>query len=468
MKLPCIAMQQALLYTCVALALIHAANGQDGFDPTQWAALSTPGGHSPIWHEWHDNVPDYVQWATGPNQNLGAACDARRTSDATPVDAWEGCAVVWLAEVQDTFTAKQLPATEQDGYQNTQHYKKAWNFDKPRGFQGDAMPIAGTDLDATCYVVKKDGEWVLGYEEGGGDAIIPCKPCTGAFEFTSAMLMTATQAQLQSYCNMCYQASCTHAWTHSPKDCGYGYCVGSGWSTILPLSMQATPAYHCHLTMSNNPGSCQYLQKTQHEKVGYNMSSATICGWQNIRDFRLTDCDCTRQNGTSNGCNLVECWKMAAQGIVCGNCGSTCNSRARKVVFHLPGSPESDARYYGACAAARTLRDTQPGTATQKEAERFCAEAVLCQQPAGSVATINTTSQSCNTYCQLSRSGALGATDPRCPVQARRRSLLSDDGSEESLDDADSVEDSVEVIGDEGIEEVPENDPGVRGRRMLQ
>eukprot|EP00899_Mesostigma_viride_P025480 jgi/Mesvir1/6116/Mv00822-RA.2 len=304
--------------------------------------------------------------------------------------------------------------------------QNAWSFNKPLGFKDDALPIPGTDMDATCYIFMLNGTYQIGYEEGDGDSIVPCNPTQGGFPFTNAMLMTATREELQEYCNMCYQATCSKAYSHDPRSCGSGYSVGQGSGVVVNVSLQATPAYHCHLTMSND-GACEYVQYKQHETARqYYMPSAVICGWQNLKDFKVMDCDCTLVAGTDNGCGVVECWKMAAEGIACGNCNGCQNSDAREYIFGLydPGSWQTDAFYHGSCGLARYLRGTQPNSTAHKQAERMCAEAILCPQPQNSTATINLTQNQCALYCQMANAGEKLANDFRCPLPNPARRLL--------------------------------------------
>eukprot|EP00899_Mesostigma_viride_P025479 jgi/Mesvir1/6115/Mv00822-RA.1 len=425
---PCRGTQQVWLCVCLALAVVHGTAGQ-AFDASQWTALTAnPTAHSPLYEEWRETRP-HVFWAEGPGQHMGQVCDVWRTPETTEwplVDQWEGCATLFLSEVQGNFTVKNLPANQQNNFHNTQKYKNAWSFNKPLGFKDDALPIPGTDMDATCYIFMLNGTYQIGYEEGDGDSIVPCNPTQGGFPFTNAMLMTATREELQEYCNMCYQATCSKAYSHDPRSCGSGYSVGQGSGVVVNVSLQATPAYHCHLTMSND-GACEYVQYKQHETARqYYMPSAVICGWQNLKDFKVMDCDCTLVAGTDNGCGVVECWKMAAEGIACGNCNGCQNSDAREYIFGLydPGSWQTDAFYHGSCGLARYLRGTQPNSTAHKQAERMCAEAILCPQPQNSTATINLTQNQCALYCQMANAGEKLANDFRCPLPNPARRLL--------------------------------------------
>eukprot|EP00899_Mesostigma_viride_P025487 jgi/Mesvir1/6122/Mv00827-RA.1 len=407
------AMRSAWLCTCLALAILSACAAQS--DPVPY--------HSNLYNEWRTSRP-HVFWAEGPGQRMGQVCDVWRTPATSvwpAVDAWEGCATLFLAEPNGNFTVKDLPANQQNNFQNTQKYNMAWAFDKPLGLKEDALPIAGTDMNAVCYLFNLDGRLQMGYEEGDGDSIVPCNPDQGSFAFNSTNLLTATPQQLQTYCDMCYQSVCSSSYSRDPRSCGSGYQVGTAntGNVLLNLTGQATPAYHCHLTMSNE-GACDYVQYKQHETARqYYMPSAVVCGWQSLKQFKVTECDCTRVAGTDNGCGALECYRMAAQGFACANCNSCSSSDSREYIFGLynKNSYSSDARYHGSCGLARYLRETEYNTAAHKQAERLCAEAILCPQPAlNSTAAINLTQSSCALYCQLTNTVYEMAMDTRCPA----------------------------------------------------
>ena len=52
------------------------------------------------------------------------------------------------------------------------------------------------------------------------------------------------------------------------------------------------------------------------------MDYSIMCGWEGIKEYNLTQCDCTAEAGTANNCQREHCLGMASTaGVVCGNCG---------------------------------------------------------------------------------------------------------------------------------------------------
>ena len=91
---------------------------------------------------------------------------------------------------------------------------------------------------------------------------------------------------------MCYSSVCSAARSRDPKSCNTGargaqVAVGANAGTnndiTAELVGQATPSYHCHLTLADD-SACDYVQWDQHEESrDYYMQYGVLCGWENVR-----------------------------------------------------------------------------------------------------------------------------------------------------------------------------------------
>lgn len=345
---------------------------------------------------WKEITAKYGEWGVGIDpekgtpERRGQICDpTRRFGDAEyPADPYMGCSVVFISDPTDDFTVKNLPANQQNNFQNTQHYNAAWNFHR-EGFKGDSLPRSNQDINPVCYIAKVNGQVVLGYEEGNGDALLPCPGNEHGFPFTEAEILDPN-ADLVEMCSMCYQAVCTGR--SDPRACGSGVEVGDDGEMIE----QATPAYHCHLTMASE-GACDYVQFHQHEySREYYMNYSVLCGWENIREMNLTYCDCTAVAGTANNCGRQHCLDMAATaGVACGNCGGCSRERSRDGIF----TPIELGPWNGHCAAAQTA-----ATQDQKDYHRMlCSRGLFCRRGEGVEASNweSLTSSGCEFHCSV-------------------------------------------------------------------
>eukprot|EP00951_Prasinocladus_malaysianus_P002314 scaffold16403_cov34-Prasinocladus_malaysianus.AAC.1 len=148
-------------------------------------------------------------------------------------------------------------------------------------------------------------------------------------------------------------------------------------------------------------GACDFVHWDQHvESRSYLMESGVVCGWQRVRELQITHCDCTRRAGTNNNCGTDECSEMALAGVVCGNCGATCNQdRAYEGVFGLTGMPDE---YEGSCGHAIKMKDTHgEGSNEYIEAKQQCIKGLHCRDATNGNDADSITSAGCEYYCDL-------------------------------------------------------------------
>jgi hypothetical protein len=335
---------------------------------------------------WMEVTSRHGIWGVGmEHQRRAQVCDPWVSKQDLIVhpDNEQGCAVVFISDPTDNFTVGMLPANQQNNFQNTWHYESAWTLHR-KGFKADSLPRAPQDMDPVCYVANVNGTIVLGYEEGNGNSLLPCPGGRRAYPFTESEIMNADEAQLEDMCSMCYQSVCTGNGKTDPQSCGYWKgdgkeIEGDDDETRATLIKQATPAYHCHLTMADD-GACDYVQYEQHEySRKYYMNYSVLCGWKAIKEMNLTFCDCTAQRGTPNNCQRQHCLSMAMEGIVCGNCGGCSQTRAKEAIF-LPryedGRDSETDPYRGVCADVR-LATTE---AERYQAEINCSASLNCRR----------------------------------------------------------------------------------------
>ncbi|KAK3275510.1 hypothetical protein CYMTET_16363 [Cymbomonas tetramitiformis] len=366
-------------------------------------------------------------WAEGPGERLGQICDPWRgpgDTDFSADDALEGCVVVWYSAAHDNFTVADLPLDQQNNFQNTQHYKVAWNYHQS-GMKATSLPRPAEDIDPVCYVVNHEGNITLGYEEGNGDRLLPCPGARGGAPFTEQQILGASDAELQDFCTQCYQGVCTRQRSTNPRNCGGdregGVEVGAGDEDddIVQMVRQVDSAYHCHLTMADE-GACDYVQYNQHEASrAYNMSSGVLCGWEQIRVLNITYCDCTIARDRANSCNRNECLRMATNGVVCGNCGGCDQNAAYEQIFGAVGEFGASP-YAGVCAMASEA----PTSEEREEAKMLCSQGLFCRSS-------NLGSSGCVFHCERF------PEDPKCTAadevsDKSARKLLELAGFEES------------------------------------
>jgi hypothetical protein len=109
--------------------------------------------------------------------------------------------------------------------QNTQHYHAAYNY-HGSGFKSRSLPLAPLDMEPVCYIADLNGTTVLGYEEGNGGDLLPCPSALGAYPYTEAQITNATDEELKTMCNACYQSVCTFNNREDPRDCGNSWHSG--------------------------------------------------------------------------------------------------------------------------------------------------------------------------------------------------------------------------------------------------
>lgn len=165
---------------------------------------------------------------------------------------------------------------------------------------------------------------------------------------------------------------------------------------IVQMVRQVDSAYHCHLTMADG-GACDYVQYNQHEESrDYNMSSGVLCGWEQIRVLNITYCDCTISRDRANNCNRNECFRMATNGVVCGNCGGCDQSLAYEQIFGAVGEFQASA-YAGVCAMASEA----PTPEQRQQAKMLCSQGLFCRSS-------NLRSSGCVFHCERF------PEDPKC------------------------------------------------------
>mmetsp|Transcript_25198 Transcript_25198/g.79739 ORF Transcript_25198/g.79739 Transcript_25198/m.79739 type:complete len:441 (+) Transcript_25198:140-1462(+) len=414
----------------VVLVALAGAGDATSSLVARWKAVAEEVG------QWSPITDDY----TYQDLRLGQICDVYRTKDDDPnvdlTDNQPGCVVIWAADPTDNFTTAHLPLNQQNNFLNTQHYEAAWNFDRA-GFKAKTLPRANEDIDPVCYILNVNGTIALGYEEGNGDGATPCPSgVRGAFPFTEEEITTATPEQLAEMCSMCYSSVCSAAGSRDPKSCNTGargaqVAVGANAGTnndiTAELVGQATPSYHCHLTLADD-SACDYVQWDQHEESrDYYMQYGVLCGWENVRKLNITYCDCTREAGRANGCGREEGHMMALQGVVCGNCNGVSESRTYDMIF---GITEDSDSYSGACARAYFSNDPVD--------RMLCSKGMFCRD--GQSITGSDCRDHCSMYkdldCRCPDSAA--APCPDDPAAPARKLLELDSGSS-----ADSVEPSI-------------------------
>ena len=386
-------------------------------------------------------------------ERIGQVCDhyLRVDEDVTlqgkGPDIGKGCIAVWVADKHDNFTVGNLPANQQDNFLNTQLYKKAMQFsDDAMGLRAGSLPIPGRDWDPVCYITTLMVEnWegvaqnrtVLGYEETNGDRMLPCPGAREGLNFTEEQIKGATDGELQSMCEACYQSVCSGEGATDARNCGSGSDGGvdiGDDADEAHMVEQVSTAYHCHLTMADR-GACDYVHYNQHvESRQYLMESGVLCGWDRVRELNITHCDCTRKYGTANGCGSDECVDMAIAGVVCGNCDNEAGcseSRAYEAVFDKNGMPDP---YEGSCARALHAKERAEANGQDPEGSEeylnakqectkglYCRDAIPASQGKGSEPADSQNSAGCTYYC-----GIYGDVDPgRCPdgKNSRRRLL---------------------------------------------
>lgn len=392
------------------------------------------------------------EWTELTRQRMGQVCDPwRSVGDVEyPEDLGDGCVVLWISDPWDNFTVGNLPLNQQDDFLNTQHYKSAFNF-HGYGLMAEALPMAPQYLNPVCYIVRANDTGVLslGYEEGDGSGLQPCPGHDGGIPWTEEQIMSAANdyEKLQDMCNQCYQAVCTNEGSSNPQECGQAsdgeLQVGTG-SPLAYMVQQATPSYHCHLTMRNE-GACDYVQYVQHESSReYNGTHGVYCGWEKVRDLNVTLCDCTLRNGQNNGCGQNECLSMAEKGVACGNCNNCNQNDAYEAIF---APIREDEPFWGWCSAVRNLRDSGKEEVEDPHDELYkarymCSRALFCRDEGDNVFSL--ANDNCKEHCEMF------PLDPRCPLlsPATRRLLevsTADALTEEQLDGL-QVPEGTEVI----------------------
>jgi len=268
----------------LALALLVAGASSESALKQEWKKVVQDLGKDALGRDLAHWQAGSAVTGQGTNEHWGQMCDTYKP-DVRP-DIGKGCAVVFLADPEDANTVKNLPADQQNNFQNTQHYHAAWNFPEEGGsslvhggFKGDSLPIAGKDIDPVCYMVKipdanGEGQLALGYEEGEGDVLLPCPGARRAMPYTQEELNDALMhpEKLPELCEACYQAVCTGRGRTNPENCGErgsfsgGKQVGqaNNANDLALIEKQVTPAYHCHLAI-NDASTCDYVQFDQHE-----------------------------------------------------------------------------------------------------------------------------------------------------------------------------------------------------------
>mmetsp|Transcript_5540 Transcript_5540/g.12990 ORF Transcript_5540/g.12990 Transcript_5540/m.12990 type:complete len:447 (-) Transcript_5540:197-1537(-) len=393
----------------IALGVLAAAS------PT--LSQAEPSDLKKAWKGIVDAAPDRAEWGKGVlHERRGQICDNFRSlgQDPGPLpdDNLPGCAVVFISDPKDEWTVKQLPRNQQNNFQNTQHYHAAWNFDR-KGFKADSLPRSNEDISPVCYIANVSGTVTLGYEEGNGNRLLPCPGNSRAYPFTEEEILDPN-ADLEEMCSMCYTSVCS--FRTNPEDCGGGVEITNGAEMIE----QASPAYHCHLTMADE-GACDYVQYDQHEESReYYMDYSVMCGWEGIREYNLTQCDCTAQAGTANNCGREHCLNMAATaGVVCGNCGGCSRSRSYDGIFEPPS--EADV-YAGQCALAQTAETPE----ARAEARKMCSAGLFCRRHHATGSKESLSSSGCRFHCSDDN---FGQVDPQCqpatPAPEERRSSVT-------------------------------------------
>eukprot|EP00239_Pterosperma_sp_CCMP1384_P001422 CAMPEP_0197849790 /NCGR_PEP_ID=MMETSP1438-20131217/13210_1 /TAXON_ID=1461541 /ORGANISM="Pterosperma sp., Strain CCMP1384" /LENGTH=687 /DNA_ID=CAMNT_0043462629 /DNA_START=158 /DNA_END=2221 /DNA_ORIENTATION=+ len=137
---------------------------------------------SELWHQWNSLATQGEttgNWGYGPGERFGQICDPWRSPEDetfdTENDLHDGCVVVWLSEPADNFTVKHLPRDQQNNFQNTQHYKQAWNY-HGAGFHVNALPRPGHDINPVCFLTTQN----ITYPETCGNFHIRREPATYA------------------------------------------------------------------------------------------------------------------------------------------------------------------------------------------------------------------------------------------------------------------------------------------------
>jgi len=389
--------------------------------------------HTDLWHKFHEAVVKHGgEWASGQDERRGQICDpTRRFGDMeAPQDNKQGCAVLWVADPKDEFGVKDLPVDQQDNFQNTQHYKAAWNF-HGNGLKGDSLPMAAHDIEPVCYLARVNNTVVMGYEEGNGGDLLPCPGAKGAYPFTEKELLDAKDdsAKLEEMCDMCYQAVCSSARSIRAQSCGDdrhgGVDVGESnrrrrKSQVAAIEQQVNPAYHCHIAM-NDQGTCDYVQYNQHEATrNYHMEYGVMCGWKNIKHLNLTHCDCTVNAGKANGCGRQQCLELAYEGVVCGNCGGCDQNRAFAQIFTPPVAGNI---YKGACTAVRTAKTEEE----VRKAKMICSRGLFCRGN-------DLKKEGCPFHCETF------PEDDKCPANRRLRGKSTVEApNDDTLIDRDSI-----------------------------
>mmetsp|Transcript_16932 Transcript_16932/g.40925 ORF Transcript_16932/g.40925 Transcript_16932/m.40925 type:complete len:436 (+) Transcript_16932:106-1413(+) len=326
---------------------------------------------------WKEITAESGEWGYGHlHERRGQICDPWREFGDTEIEAdrGQGCTVLFIADPDDEYHLGTVAEGEQNNFQNTQHYKQAWNL-HGKGFLGDSLPRAGKDLDPVCVVAKVEGRLVLGYEEGNGGDLLPCPGHDEGVPFTEEMIQEGLDGtrDLVDMCEQCYQAVCTGDRQVNPQNCGDNNDGAVDLEDDAIYEAQASPVYHCHLTMANE-GACDYVQYNQHEASRiYYMDYSVTCGWNNIAKFNITYCDCTRVAGTNNGCRRYEATEMAYVGVVCGNCNGVGFSQTR--AYDSIFKPENAGDVYdGSCGKVVTAEE---GPA-RDYAKMMCSKGLWC------------------------------------------------------------------------------------------
>jgi len=230
------------------------------------------------------------------------------------------------------------------------------------------------------------GPITLGFEEPNGNQLLQCPGSRGGPPVTEEMLLEAInhedfevgRAMLAGYCEQCYQGVCTEGGHENPENCGNdGVEVGQGNrdDSVVDMYQQLGSSYHCHLTMANE-GACDYVQYNQHEESRtYHGEYGVMCGWEQVRHLNITDCDCTREAGTNNNCALMEGFRMALHGVVCGNCNGFDRNRAREQIFGIPDIDKDSTPYAGVCALA-TEAESAPD---REQYTMMCSQGLFCR-----------------------------------------------------------------------------------------
>lgn len=326
---------------------------------------------------WKDITAEYGEWGQGfAHERRGQICDPWRQmgEDEIGQDHGKGCTVLFIADPNDKWHLGTVDEGEQNNFQNTQHYKQAWNL-HGQGFLGDSLPRPGKDLDPVCVVATVEGRLVLGYEEGNGGDLLPCPGHDEGVPFTEEMILEGLNGtrDLVDMCEQCYQAVCTGDGQRNPQNCGDDNDGAVDLEDEATYHAQASPVYHCHLTMADE-GACDYVQYNQHEASRiYYMDYSVTCGWEHIRNFNVTYCDCTREAGNANGCRRYEATEMAYVGVVCGNCNGVGFSQTR--AYDSIFKPKNNRDVYdGTCAKVRTAT-SEP---ERDYAKMMCSKGIWC------------------------------------------------------------------------------------------